>query len=83
MTNRILKGWNFHRGFRLVLGIIIIVQSILMKEWLMAGLGGLFTLMPIFNVGCCGGSACCDIPNERNTKLETQNNDITYEEIHS
>ncbi len=83
MKNRFLRGWNFQRGLRLVIGIVIVVQSILVKEWLMAGLGGLFTLMPIFNVGCCGGSACCEMPSEKTQKFETQNNDITYEEIRS
>lgn len=80
MKDLILRGWNFNRVFRLVLGIIIIVQSIIMKEWLMAAMGGLFTLMPIFGVGCCGNT-CCDTKYEKKTTIKSDK-DITYEEIH-
>lgn len=46
-----LRNWNFMRVFRLALGVIVMVQGIMANEWLMAGLGALFALMPLMNVG--------------------------------
>lgn len=53
-----LEGWNVMRLLRLILGIIIIVQGIQGSDWSFILLGSLFSLMPIFNVGCCGASGC-------------------------
>lgn len=78
MIDRILSGWNFMRIARLVLGIFIIVQGIVTKEWVFALLGGLFAIMPLFNIGCCGASGC-GIPASKNNKKPE---DITYEEVH-
>ncbi len=72
-----LNNWNLMRVLRLALGIIIIVQGIVAKEWLLAGLGGLFSLMPLMNIGCCGVSGCsAPVPRTRK-KME----DISYEEV--
>lgn len=65
------------RVLRLVLGIFIIVQGIMAKEWLLIGLGGLFSLMPLMNIGCCGTSGCNTPISKSNKKVE----DITYEEV--
>ena len=72
-----LKTWNFMRVLRLALGIFIIVQCIMAKEWLLAGLGVLFSLMPLMNIGCCGASGC----NTPVSKSDKKAEDITYEEI--
>lgn len=71
------RSWDLMRVLRLALGIFIIIQGIIAKEWLLAGLGGLFSLMPLMNVGCCGVSGCNTRLPKSNKKLE----DITYEEI--
>lgn len=58
MRNYINK-WSFMRLFRLILGVLIIIQGFVSKEWLFVGLGGLFTLMPLLNIGCgCGNNGC-------------------------
>lgn len=72
-----LKNWNFMRVLRLALGIIIIVQGIMANAWLLVGLGGLFSLMPLMNTGCCGVSGCSTLVPRSNKKTE----DITYEEV--
>lgn len=72
-----LKNWNIMRVLRLALGIFIIVQGIMAKEWLLAGLGGLFLLMPLLNIGCCGVSGCSTLVPKSNKKIE----DISYEEV--
>jgi magnesium-transporting ATPase (P-type) len=58
MKSSTLTNWNFMRIVRLVLGIAIIVQSVLVKDWGMTVVGILFTSMPIFNIGCCANGGC-------------------------
>ena len=65
------------RVLRLALGIFIIVQGVQAKEWLFVALGGLFSLMPLVNIGCCGASGCYTPVSKSDKKAE----DITYEEI--
>ncbi len=72
-----LRNWSLMRAIRLALGIVITIQGIQAEQWLLAGFGGLFSLMPLLNIGRCGGS-CCDTPT-RKTNQKTEN--ITYEEI--
>ncbi len=72
-----LKNWDFTRILRLALGIFIIVQGVMVKEWLLVGLGGLFSLMPLLNIGCCGVSGCSTPVQKSNKKIE----DISYEEV--
>lgn len=72
-----LRNWNFMRLLRLALGIFIIVQGVQTKEWLLVALGGLFSLMPLLNIGCCGASGCNTLVSKSDKKVE----DITYEEV--
>lgn len=63
MKQRILNNWNVRRTVYLLIGLAILVQGILMKEWIgMAG-GGYFTLMGLLGFGCAGGNCAggnCD-----------------------
>ncbi|MEP7141603.1 MAG: hypothetical protein ABI707_01975 [Ferruginibacter sp.] len=77
MKQKILSNWNFMRFFRLALGIAIIIQSVIAKEWTLGIAGVLFTCMPIFGVGCCGTSGCAT-PVE---KIAEPVKDIVYEEV--
>lgn len=54
----VLKNWDAMRLLRLALGVFIIVQGVMDKQWMFVFMGGLFTLMPIFNVGCCSAGSC-------------------------
>ena len=72
-----LRNWDFMRVLRLALGIFIIVQGIQTKEWLFVALGGLFSLMPLLNIGCCGASGCNTSVSKSNKKVE----DKSYEEV--
>jgi hypothetical protein len=78
MKQAIFSNWNFMRFLRLVLGVIIIIQAVIAKEWAIVVLGVAFTAMPIFNVGCCGAGGCA--PNSTNKSPENTK-DITYEEV--
>jgi len=77
MKQAILNNWNFMRFARLGLGIAILVQSIVSRDWTMVVLGVLLTGMPIFNIGCCGVGGCT---SPVKTNVETKK-DITYEEV--
>ena len=56
MMNRIMTGWTIPRGFYLVIGMIIFVQSIVQQEWLGITFGGYFAAMGLFGFGCAGGN---------------------------
>jgi hypothetical protein len=66
------------RFVRLVLGIAIIVQAVIARDWMMGILGTLFTSMPVFNIGCCGVGGCTAPVDKSNTE---STKDITYEEV--
>lgn len=77
MKYALFHNWNFIRLLRLLLGIIIIVQAIINKDWIF-GLAGLFFAgMALFNQGCCGTGACYTPIKKEFTK----NKEITYEEV--
>ncbi|MBW7869098.1 MAG: hypothetical protein H3C31_12315 [Brumimicrobium sp.] len=75
--NKLVTGWNFMRVFRLLLGIFILIEGIRSQENAVLLFGGLFTLMPLFNIGCCG-PAGCSTPISKDSNL---NKEIEYEEI--
>lgn len=73
-----IKNWNIIRFLRVATGIAVLVQGILIKDWLLSGLGGLFTLMPLMNAGCgVGGNCNTNYAKRRNSSSD----DFTYEEV--
>lgn len=77
MKNILLNNWNLFRILRLILGIIIIFQSIYSKDWQMFIVGFLFAGLALFNIGCCGANGCYT-----STNLPKNNNkEINYEEV--
>jgi hypothetical protein len=77
MKYALLNNWNFFRALRLLLGIIIIVQALMYKDWLFGIAGLFFAGMALFNQGCCGTGAC-SAPIKKDL---TKNKEITYEEV--
>ena len=71
------KNWDFIRVLRLALCIFIISQGIVARDWTFIALGGLFSLMPLLNVGCCSDSGCNTPVSKSDKKVE----DINYEEV--
>lgn len=63
------KNWNISRVLRLILGIAVIVQGVLVKDWMFIILGGLFSLMPLLNQRC-NSSTGCDLPSKRYRRNE-------------
>ncbi|WP_205313890.1 hypothetical protein [Pedobacter nanyangensis] len=66
-----LKQWNFMRLLRLALGILIVVQGVATNEWLLVGLGALFSVMSLMNLGGCGISGCrVSVPSKKYQKSQ-------------
>lgn len=59
-----LKKWTFIRAVRLLIGLFIIVQSIYIEQWLLLGVGVLYSLMPLLNISSCGVGKCA-VPSNR------------------
>lgn len=59
------SNWTFMRFLRLALGIYICILGIVEQQWTFIILGILFSLMPIANIGCCGGKTCCSANKEK------------------
>ena len=77
MKQVILTNWSFPRFLRLILGFVILTEAIISRDLTIGFAGLFFTLMPIFNIGCCGSGSCCTQP-ENNIASE---NEISYEEV--
>ncbi|TCD01531.1 hypothetical protein [Pedobacter psychroterrae] len=77
MKTILIKNWNIMRLLRLGMGIFIITQGVLAKEWAFILMGSLLSLMATFNIGCCGTSGC-SFPTPKHKDI---GKDITYEEI--
>jgi hypothetical protein len=77
MKKAIFTNWTFMRFLRLGLGLAVLVQAVIAKDVLFALLGLGFTIMPVFNVGCCG-SVGCYVPTKKDGN---DTNNILYEEV--
>lgn len=77
MKRSILNNWNFLRFIRLVMGVVITVQAILMKEIMVGVAGLLLTCMAVFNIGCCGAGGC-NVPTRKTSQTTKE---ISYEEV--
>ncbi|MBK7009214.1 MAG: hypothetical protein IPH94_14615 [Saprospiraceae bacterium] len=65
MFENVFKNWTFVRALYLVLGLIILSQSAIDKQWAGVFLGGYFMVMGLFSLGCAGGSCArgnCAVP---------------------
>jgi hypothetical protein len=66
MKEKLLSGWNFIRVLYLIAGVMMLVQSVADRQWLLALFGLYFAGMGLFAVGCAGGS-CYAPPAARNS----------------
>ncbi|WP_439506411.1 hypothetical protein [Sediminibacterium sp.] len=77
MKKVLLNHWSFMRIVRLLAGIAIIIQSVANKDTVFGIAGLLFTIMALFNTGCCGVNGCAT-PIQKTTKTTEE---ISYEEV--
>jgi hypothetical protein len=54
MKQKILYKWSLRRVLYLSLGILVIIYSLMERQWLGILLGGYFAAMGIFGFGCAG-----------------------------
>ena len=80
MLKLMTTNWNFFRVLRLIMGLIIIAQAILSKDVLFGVAGFIFTLLPLFNQGCCGTQSYCQ-NNVAHLKNNTTSKEKEYEEV--
>ena len=49
--------WSFMRIIRLLMGVFLIIQGIVARQFMAVALGSGFALLPLLNLGCgCEGS---------------------------
>ncbi len=75
-----LRSWNVVRLLRLVMGIVITIQGIMASHWLIAGLGALFTLLPILNISTCSSGAC-EVPRRKPATSKGEHDPSIYEKL--
>ena len=74
----LVSGWNVMRVIRLALGILVIIQSISEKNYMLTVAGGLFAVLALINVGCCGANGCAVNPRVNKNDLKKE---ALYEEV--
>ena len=58
IVDTLKQRWDFMRILRLVIGVTVIGQAVMMQELLLAIGGGMLTTMAVLNIGCCGTQGC-------------------------
>jgi len=77
MKQTILNDWNFVRWVRLVMGIAIIVQAVVVKDIMFSVIGIALAGMAVFNIGCCGAGNCYTAVKNNADPVK----EIVYEEV--
>ncbi|MGJ1264838.1 hypothetical protein [Sphingobacterium spiritivorum] len=75
-----LRSWNVIRLLRLVMGVVITIQGLMASYWLIAGLGALFTLLPILNINTCSSGAC-EVPRRKTLTSKQEDDPSSYEKL--
>jgi len=55
-------SWSVMRVLRIAIGAMVTYQGVTDKQWIIAGIGALFLLQGVLNIGCAGGS--CAVPKK-------------------
>lgn len=84
MKERILTNWTIPRALFLIMGIMVIIQSVMSQQWFAVLFGAYFAAMGLFAFGCasggCFGGSCSTEPKKKsNTAIE----EVDFEEVKS
>lgn len=79
MKRRLISNWTFARAVYFIFGLLILVQSIMMRNWLGILIGSYFASMGLFAFGCAAGN--CSVHNDKPNGLLRPGKEIDYEEI--
>jgi hypothetical protein len=58
IADTLKQRWDFMRILRLVIGVTVIGQAVMMHELLLAIGGGMLATLAVLNIGCCGAQGC-------------------------
>ena len=82
MKKRILTNWTFTRALFLIMGTMVVVQSVISHQWFAVLFGAYFAAMGLFAFGCasgnCFGGSCSKEPKDiSNSAIE----EVDFEEV--
>jgi hypothetical protein len=75
----LLYNWNFMRVIRLLLGVYIAYQSVVMHDAFSGAIAGLLLFQAVTNTGCCGSQGCSTSYPQNYDSDNTEN--VAYEEV--
>jgi len=82
MKERILTHWTFTRMLYLIIGIAVIVQSVIIHQWIGIAFGGYFASMGLFAYGCAAGNCFGgNIKTTSNPKEIELTSEVEFEEL--
>jgi hypothetical protein len=82
MKERVMTGWTFTRGLYLLMGIVIMVQSLMAKQMMGVVFGGYFASMGLFAFGCASGSCFGGVRKMSNSQKPSEDTiDVVFEEV--
>lgn len=70
------QNWSLMRGFRLMLGLVVMVQAFVQKDVAVGFLSAFLLFTAFANVGCCG-TRNCSVKNA----LQRSKKEFEYEEL--
>lgn len=82
MKKKFLTNWTFRRVLYLLIGIVVIVESVMIKQWIGIALGGYFAAMGLFSFGCASGNCFggnCTVKPQQTAENTIQ--DVDFEEV--
>lgn len=78
MKERIVSGWNLQRVLYVLLGTGLIIQSVMIHQWVGIFFGAYFAAMGIFAFGCASGQ--CAAPRSKRTESALPG-EVIFEEV--
>jgi hypothetical protein len=79
MFKSLTQNWNFMRFFRLIIGLIALVEAFRSYDILVGIFGSIIVGMAILNAGC--GAQGCATPVDHSKKTDLD--EVEYEEVHT
>jgi len=79
LTYRLRNNWHTMRWIVLIVGLVLMVQSVRYSDLLSAVLGGFFLFQAITNTGCLLGQGQCGVSIPENESKE--NTQIEFTEV--
>jgi hypothetical protein len=82
MRERIVTNWTLTRAFFLIMGLVVIIQSIIVQHWFGVIFGSYFASMGLFAFGCAAGNCYTGkLESEPNIESSDHNFEVDFEEV--